>query len=145
MKFKEVIFVLNPFLTEELHPSETWRVACKEVIDYMESNGFEHRRELLFRSKTPMSKKEVENILFALLDTSEWLEPCVDKLGVGNAGFSFNPLPLLDLSPEEREKELDGMEAEFERIQESYGPDPDGDEYDNTTWPDDDLDDDLMM
>lgn len=106
MKFKEVFFVLNPFLTEELHPSETWKVACNEVIDYMESNGFEHKGELRFRSKTPMTKREARCIVFKYLSESEWLYPCAEKLDIANAGFEVDMLPLLKLSPEEVEEEV---------------------------------------
>lgn len=140
MKFKEVFFVLNPFLTEELHPSETWKVACNEVIDYMESNGFEHKGELRFRSKTPMTKRKAKSIVFKYLSESEWLYPCAEKLNIANAGFEFDMLPLLNLSPEEREEELARLESAFEKEQEAYGPDPDGDE-----WTEEELDDDLEL
>ena len=69
---------------------ESYRIAYKEILKFMESNGFEHRQGSGYVSLETMTSEEVVNIALKMKTELPWIKRCINKFDMTDVGRDYD-------------------------------------------------------
>ena len=69
---------------------ESYRIAYKEILKFMESNGFEHRQGSGYVSLETMTSEEVVNIALKMKTELPWIKHYINKFDMTDVGRDYD-------------------------------------------------------
>lgn len=98
-KFKAINFDLIIKNLEKYYPKH-YTNAYKDIRDFFERNGFEHRQGSGYCSKDKITDSNVTDIIYSLKNELTWLPKCVSRLDVTDIGKNYDMTFILQNNKE---------------------------------------------